>query len=344
VSKRLPFLILAGVLVTSLSVTGVILRWAWRSLHAPHTGWSGVETSVDLPREVDAASMLDRLAQAGVIRHPSLARAYVRFQGWDRDLKAGEYRFSRPASILEVLDRLRRGDVLLHVVTVPEGLTIDEVARKVAEARLGAADALLAAFRDASHLSAVDPGASDLEGYLFPDTYSFPRGAEASTIARAMVKRFSEVTGASYSEKAKAVGLTPRQAVTLASLIESETGVPAERPVVSRVFHNRLSRGMLLQCDPTVLYALRKSGREVPRLLQADLKVPSPWNTYVTPGLPPGPICSPGEASLLAAVSPASGDEIYFVAAPGGGHRFSKDLASHEKAVRAWRLYGRSSR
>ena len=342
--KRRFFLVLLGITAAAVLGAGSVLRWAWLSLHAPYAGWSGAEVSVDLPREVDAGSMLDRLAGAGVIRHPTLARAYVRFQGWDRDLKAGEYRFERAASILEVLDRLRRGDVVLHAVTVPEGLTIEEIAQKVVEAGLGTAEALLAAFRDASPLPDADPGAADLEGYLFPDTYSFPRGEQPSAIARAMVRRFREVTGPGYRERARAVGLTLRQAVTLASLIEKETGAPDERPLVSRVFHNRLARGMLLQCDPTVVYALRRSGREASRLLQADLRFPSPWNTYVTPGLPPGPICSPGEASLLAAVSPAPGDELYFVAAPGGGHRFSKDLASHEKAVRAWRLYGRSSR
>jgi len=337
--------LLAAVAAASLLLGAAAAgAWAWRALRAPHRDWQGGSVTVDLPRDLPAGTMLERLGRAGVVRHPALARAYVSLRGWDRELKAGEYRFERAASILEILDRLRRGDVLLHAVTVPEGLTVGEVAQKVAEAGFATLEDLLAAFRDTSRLPHPAPGATDLEGYLFPDTYAFPRGERPEAIVDAMLRRFAEVTGPGYAERARAHGLSVRQAVTLASLIEKETGIPEERALVSRVFHNRLARGMLLQCDPTVAYAIRRSGRMVTRLLQADLKFPSSWNTYLAPGLPPGPICSPGQASLLAAVNPAPGDELYFVAAPGGGHRFSKDLASHERAVRVWRLYGRSSR
>jgi UPF0755 protein len=226
--------------------------------------------------------------------------------------------------------------VLLHAVTIPEGLTLDETAARIA----GRGSRRPRHSRPRSAIRrrcGIRSRAKDLEGYLFPDTYSFPRDETAGAIARAMLRRFSEVTGPDFAQRARAAGLDPRRAVILASLVEKETGVADERSRVSRVFHNRLARRMLLQCDPTVLYAIRRTGRVVGTLSRKDLAFSSPWNTYVSPGLPPGPICSPGLASLEAAVGPVAGEELYFVAAPGGGHRFSKDLASHEAAVRRWR-------
>jgi UPF0755 protein len=265
-------------------------------------------------------------------------------RGWDRDLRAGEYRFDRAYSTAQVIGRLRSGDVVLHPVTIPEGLTLEETAAIVSESGFGARETLVAAFRDPSAVRDLDPSASDLEGYLFPETYRFARGTSPEVVARALVGQFRRAAGLDLASRAASAGLTVREAVTLASLIEEETSLPAERSRVSRVFANRLRRGMPLQCDPTVLYALRRDGRQVDRLLRAHLVYASPWNTYRNPGLPPGPICSPGRASLDAALAPAPGDDLYFVAAPGGGHRFSRDLASHQRAVREWRRYERSSR
>ena len=161
---------------------------------------------------------------------------------------------------------------------------------------------------------------------------------------RALVGRFREVTGTVHAREAARSGLGFRGSLILASLIEKETGLPDERARVSRVFHNRLERGMLLQCDPTVLYALQRDGRPVRRLSRKDLQYDSPWNTYRYGGLPPGPICSPGKDSLAAAIAPSEGDELYFVAAPDGGHTFSATLDQHLRAVRIWRNYSRSSR
>jgi UPF0755 protein len=202
---------------------------------------------------------------------------------------------------------------------------------------VGDEEELLSAFRRTAPLAEIDPRAEDLEGYLFPETYHLPKGRSAESIANTLVERFKETTGPGYAEAAAAAGLTLREAVTLASLIEKETSRPEERGRISRVFHNRLRLGMRLQCDPTVIYALGRAGRPVARLSRADLEFDSPWNTYRATGLPPGPICSPGRASLEAAVRPAAGNDLYFVAAPGGGHTFSADLASHLLAVRRWR-------
>lgn len=330
----------AGVILALL----LLLLWSYVEMHHPFRGWEGESVDVDLPSGLNAGDMMDRLGQAGVLRRPGFVRGWLAWSSDAGSLQAGEYRFDRPHTPLEVLERLRVGDVLLHRVTVPEGRSLEEVARMVADAGFSSYEELLAAFRDPAPVAALDGRASDLEGYLFPDTYQFPRGQSAQGIARAMVRRFREVVGPDFAERCAEAGLSVREAVTLASMVEKETALPEERPRIARVFHNRLQRGMLLQCDPTVIYALRRAERPVERLSRADLEFDSPWNTYRVAGLPPGPIANPGEGSLIAAIRPADGNDLYFVAAPGGGHAFSADLASHTRAVAAWRDYLRSSR
>jgi UPF0755 protein len=318
--------------------------WAGGTLHVPYAGWEGAEAVVLLEPGLDAGAVLRRLGRAGVLRHPRIVRLWLSFSDAGGRLQAGEYRFAAPATAVEVVERLARGDVVLHEVTIPEGLVLRETAERFAAAGFGSEEELLGAFGDPAPIADLDARATDLEGYLFPETYRFPRGERPERIAAAMVRQFREATGADYGQRAAAHGLSLREAVTLASLVESETSVPAERSRISRVFHNRLARGMKLECDPTVRYALERAGRPVAQLTYAHLRFPSPWNTYHAAGLPPGPIASPGLASLHAAVAPEDGAELYFVAAPGGGHRFSTDLAGHLRAVRAWRSYVRSSR
>jgi UPF0755 protein len=284
------------------------------------------------------------LHEAGVVRHPRLLRARLTLSGGAKRLHAGEDRFETAVSPLDVLQRLRRGEVWLHPVTLPEGLTLVEVAARLEGAGFGAAQEFRAAFEQIELVRDLDSEARDLEGYLFPDTYRFPRGESPERIAAAMVQRFREVVGEGYAAQAKEAGLDLRGAVVLASLIERETALADERPRISRVFHNRLERGMRLECDPTVIYALARVGRSVERLNRSDLAFESPWNTYVIRGLPVGPIANPGRASLMAAVQPADGNELYFVADAHGGHRFSSTLEEHQKAVREWRRYERSSR
>ena len=325
-----------------LAAVGAIL--AWRELGRPYSGWSGAHVDVTLDPGLSASEMLERLGEAGVVRRPALLRRWLELFGGAESLHAGEYRFDEPISPLGVLERLEGGAVLLHPVTVPEGLVNAEIATRFVDAGFGPGDGLLAAFADPAPVRDLDPGADSLEGYLFPETYRFARGTAPSSIAGALVERFREAVGPTYARRAEGVGLTLRQAVTLASLIERETSVPGERGRISRVFHNRLARGMRLQCDPTVLYALHRAGRRVRALTYRDLEFDSPWNTYRVVGLPPGPIANPGLASLEAAVAPAPGEELYFVAAPGGGHRFSATLDQHLQAVAAWRSYSRSSR
>lgn len=327
-----------------LAATISTLGWAWWELRTPYSSWQGDGVVVDLPRGMDAGSMLLRLHEAGVVRRPEILKVWLVARGGGERLRAGEYEFDQPLSALDLVDKLARGDVLLHSVTFPEGLDLDGVASRLSEAGFGEVSQLMQAFGNVDLVSVFDPDAEDLEGYLFPETYFLPRGESPEKITSTLVARFLEVTGSDYADRAAAVGLTVRQAVSLASLIERETSVPGERGRISRVFHNRLTGGMRLQCDPTVLYALKRAGRPTGRLTYADLELDSPWNTYRVYGLPPGPICNPGLESLEAAVEPGEGNDLYFVASPDGGHRFSADLRSHEAAVQEWRRHQRSSR
>lgn len=337
---RLFALVAVAVIVAGLAAA----LWAYGALNRPYRGWEGERVDVILPDGVSATAMLERLAQAGVLRDPRLLRRWLVLSKQAGDLRAGEYRFERAASPLDIVDRLRAGDVVLHATTIPEGLHLDEIALRFAESGLFEPSALLAAFRDPSPIADLDPQADDLEGYLFPETYHSTRGELPSRLAATMVENFRRAVGEDYAARAAAIGLDLRQAVTLASMIERETSVAGERRRISRVFHNRLRLGMPMQCDPTVLYALHRAGHDVQILTGRHLAFDSPWNTYVVRELPPGPIANPGLASLLAAVDPDDGDELYFVAAPGGGHVFSRTLAAHNRAATEWRRYSRSSR
>jgi UPF0755 protein len=328
----------------ALLLPAALFGWMALEMGRPYAAWEGERADVTLEPGMSAGAMLRELHEAGVVRHPGLVRRWLSLSGGSDSLQAGEYRFEEPISPQRVMERLRAGDVILYGVTVPEGLWLEEVARQIAEQGFATEESLLAAFRDPDPVRDLDPLAEDLEGYLFPDTYHFPRGADAGDVVEAMIARFVSVADEDYRARAEGVGLSLREAVTLASLIERETSVAAERERISRVFHNRLERGMRLQCDPTVIYALHRAGRPVKRLYSKHLEFESPWNTYRVHGLPVGPIANPGEASLLAAVEPAEGPELYFVAAPGGGHQFSNDLGEHLRAVAEWRDYVRSSR
>ena len=250
-------------------------------------------------------------------------------------LKAGEYRFDHPARPREVYDRLRRGDVYTRSVTIPEGSNLFDVAAKLEAAQLGAKEAFLAAARaNAKLVSDLDPEATSLEGYLFPDTYQFERRVTPLQIQTAMVKRFRV--------EAAVLGITKdsHRVVTMASLVEKETPLAEERPVVASVFENRMAAGMPLSTDPSVIYAALLEGRYRGTIYQSDLAAGSPYNTYKHTGLPPGPICSPGAAALKAAMAPAKTDYLYFVAAsadPSGHSRFARTLEEHEQNVQSYR-------
>jgi UPF0755 protein len=249
-------------------------------------------------------------------------------------LKAGEYRFAEQTDLPSVYDRIRRGDVYTRTVTIPEGFNLFDIAQAIQNAQLGSQESILSAARkDVDLIADLDPQATSLEGYLFPDTYRFQRHQAPAEILGAMVKRFREAS--------HAIGLRGdfHRTVILASIIEKETPIPEDRPLVASVFENRLAIGMPLMTDPTVIYAARLESRYRGGIYQSDLKADSPYNTYRHAGLPPGPICSPGFAALQAALHPAKTNYLYFVADPAAlGHsRFASTLAEHERNVSAYR-------
>lgn len=296
--------------VTPSQATFVLLRPGWTTRH--------------IARE---------LQQDGVIRSADAFLLLHYAQGLG-SLKAGEYKFDSPANALQVRRRVLRGDVYVRTVQVPEGYNIYDIANVVEQAGLGsAADFVTAAKGDLFLIKDLDPSATTLEGYLFPDTYHFTRIDSAHEIAAAMVHHFRQ--------EAQKIGLLRKgdvhRIVTVASIVEKETAVAEERPLVASVYYNRLARNMLLGADPSVVYAALVAGRYRGTIYQSDLQFDSPYNTYKYAGLPPGPIANPGTASLEAAMNPAQTDYLYFVSDNNGHHRFSRTAEEHERNVAAYR-------
>jgi len=333
------FLTLLLLLVAAAAAAGA---WGWRALSAfRDTPYGGPgETVVSIPAGASARSVVRTLAAGGVLADERLAWWYVRYLERDpRPFKAGEYAFEGPLRPGEVLGRVRRGEVKLYRFTVPEGLRDEEIAAIVGRSGLAAEQEFLAVARDPAVARAEGLPYPRLEGFLFPDTYSFPRGVTARAIVDAMVARFREAYAAADAGRVKGVALGVGEAATLASIVEKETGRAAERARIACVFHNRLRVGMPLQTDPTVMYAtMLRTGRWSKNITRADLRARHPYNTYTTAGLPPGPIASAGAAALAAALAPADCADLFFVSRNDGTHVFCPDLACHAAAVRTWQV------
>ena len=294
-------------------------------------GGTGAPVRVTIPPRATMRIATDSLAKAGVIHFPRLFRVYASLRRGDRGIKSGTYALHKDAGWGFVLDALRGGKGLVHVVTIPEGFSLAQIAATVST-KLGVpVDSVMAAARDTALLHRLDVPTPTLEGYLFPDTYTFQEGATARTAVDAMVRRFEQVWKPEWTARLDTLHLSRNDLLALASIVEKEAKVPQERPVIAAVYLNRLRGGMLLQADPTVQYAL---GKHVARVYYKDLDVDSPYNTYKHKGLPPGPIASPGKASIEAALYPANVPYEYFVAFPDGHHEFRADLKSHEAIVR----------
>jgi UPF0755 protein len=249
-------------------------------------------------------------------------------------LQAGEYAFLPLSTPVQVLERLIRGDVVQHRVTFPEGSTLRTVARLLAEAGLAAEAEILRQATDATTVRLLGVDADSLEGHLFPDTYNFQKTQDAAALLETMLKRFRRQFSVSWQERARELGFSVNQIVTLASLVEKEARVDSERPIIAAVFLNRLKNRMPLQSDPTAVYDLADFSGPV---THAHLQRPSPYNTYLNEGLPPGPICNPGAKSLQAALYPAEVSYLYFVSNNDGTHQFSETLEEHNRAVRSYR-------
>ncbi len=323
-------------LVALAALAAAVAGFYYARVDERYQGFAGTEQFVEIAPGTGSRAIGRALVQAGVVRDEWTFRLAVHLTGTGRELKAGEYRFTGPLSAKEVARKLARGEVFLRAVTFPEGMTIKEMARLFESRGLGTAKAFVDAAGDTSAVRAVDAAATDLEGYLFPETYNLARRAEASALVAQMAERFVDVFDESLRREAEAQGRTVREVVTLASLVEKETAKPEERPIVAAVYLNRLRIGMGLQCDPTVIYALERAGKYNGNLTRQDLRFDSPYNTYRYAGLPPGPIAAPGKASLEAVLRPAAVDYLYFVSRNDGSHVFATTLAEHNKNVREW--------
>ena len=291
----------------------------------------GEEVLVRIQDGATFRQVVDTLVARDVVRRPLMFRTYVRFKGLDRAVRAGTYRLSQGASFGVIMRDLTEGRVETYPHTVPEGLTLPNVAARLTEAT-GSDSATVAQelAGDSLHLDWEVPGPG-LEGYLFPDTYRFAEGVTVEDVVSAMVARYKSYWTPERRELLASSGLTEREVVTLASIIQAEARQVDEMPTISSVYHNRLRIGMLLQADPTVLFAL---GGPRPRLLYAaiDSVADNPYNTYTQAGLPPGPICAPGADAIDAALAPIESDFLYFVARPNGSHIFTRSLAEHNRA------------
>jgi UPF0755 protein len=317
----------------------------WTRIGEPYKGYSAAETFVDIPPGAGAADIRRRLLDARVVRDDWTLRAALWWSGEARNLQAGEYRFDAPISPLDVIRKITRGDVYTRRITFPEGLTVTEMARLYESRGFGTAASFVEAAGDESKIKAIDPAARDLEGYLFPETYALPRGVPASRLVGMMVDRFLATYSDDLRRRADEQGLTTRQVVTLASLVEKETARPEEHALVAAVYRNRMRLGMAMQADPTVIYALQKAGQYNGNIRRQDLQFDSPYNTYRYPGLPPGPIAAPGRQALEATLAPADVPYIYFVSRNDGSHVFAETLAQHNANVHEYQvLYFRRQR
>ncbi|HEX7795437.1 MAG TPA: endolytic transglycosylase MltG [Vicinamibacterales bacterium] len=326
-----------AVMVLALAA-GAVGYYAVRRLNEPFQGYQSAEQFVEIPSGANTRTIGDALIANGIIRDETTYRLALWRSGEARRLQAGEYRFDHPMTPGDVLGKIARGEVYRVAITFPEGLTIAEMAKIFEAHGLGTAASFTAAANNPALAKSFDPAARDLEGYIFPDTYNVPRRTDATALVHLMVERFEKVLTPELRQTAAERGLNVRQLVTLASIVEKETAQPGERPEVAAVYTNRLKRGMALQCDPTVIYALERTGKYDGNIRKDDLMFDSPYNTYRYPGLPPGPIAAPGKASMEAAAHPSGDDYLYFVSRNDGSHAFARTLDEHNRNVQQFQI------
>ncbi|MEM6454461.1 MAG: endolytic transglycosylase MltG [Acidobacteriota bacterium] len=357
---RLVRLALVVTVLAALALGGAAYV-AWTEIHTPRPlPPEGV--TLEIPSGTSVRGILRRLEDAGVIGDARLAFVYLRAVRRDPTLRAGEYRFEGAPTLPTVVDRLIAGSNVSYPLTLIEGLTLEEAADAIVAAGFGAREVLLAEMRDPSRIADLDPDAITLEGYLHPDTYHLARGTTEAQLVDLLVDTFRRRWQREIAPLLPATpvenrvvggvpryvvpeGLSVRKLVTLASVVEKEALLDEERPVIAGVYANRLRRGIGLYADPTVIYALKRRGTWDGNIRKPDLRVDDPYNTYVYPGLPPGPIASPGLASLLAAAGPADVPYLYFVSRNDGTHVFAETLREHNRNVDEWqRRYWRRKR
>ncbi len=305
-------------------------------------GSTGLER-ITIPPGASFAQVTDSLDAHGIVNHRLWFKLVARARGLDREVQAGVYEFPRGTGAWRVLSLLAEGRVSVMRFTVPEGLTLLELAELAQEQLQVARESVLVAATDSAEAAAVGVAKGGLEGFLLPETYQVPIGLTGRDLVRLMARTFQRSWSADWSARLAATGLTQTELITLASIVEGEARHDAERPIIAGVYRNRLRLGMALQADPTVQYAIQlKTGERKPRLFFKDYEIRSPYNTYLHPGLPPGPVNSPGIRSILAALYPAPVPYLYFVAQPDGHHLFSRTIQEHQAAISRVRRMART--
>lgn len=338
--------ILLAIILLALIAASASAIWVYRDLHRPvaHTKQGQY---IEIPRGSSPTTVLNKLAEEGIIRHKWPLTLYLKLTAKSSQLKAGEYDFPSPISPLAVFARLREGEQRLLRLTVVEGWTrwdISNAMSKIPELHLSDSTAALPLMNNVSLISELDPKATNLEGYLFPDTYEFPPDTKPAEIIEILVKRFHKEWTPEWAQRASSLGLTPREVTTTASLIETEAKLSSERPIIASVIYNRLQKRMALGVDSTIVYASKLEGkwRNDGKVYKSDVERRSPYNTRLHTGLPPGPIASPGKSSLEAALYPTQTDYLYYVREPSrndGAHNFYSNESDFTLGVRALRTW-----
>lgn len=329
---RVAVAILSVLIVMVVAAGAGTALWLWTNLYQRE---SPAPVELEIPPGVAGREVLDLLEENDLLGSTVAGRLYLRFAAEGRSIRWGRYRFDAGSRPVEVLERLLDGRVEMISATVLEGSDAAAVAVQMAAAGIGTEAEWLAIADRVVWVEDLMPGATSLEGFFFPDTYHFAEGIGVEAAARHLVDRF-RLVWTEERDRAPELWGEPFDVVVLASLVEAETAIAEERSRVAGVYLNRLRRGMLLQCDPTVVYALKRRDEWTGRLLRVHWGVDHPYNTYRYPDLPPGPINSPGRAAIRAAISPDEHQFLYFVASPDGGHVFSRTLAEHNRAVARW--------
>lgn len=313
----------------ALAAAIVVGAWVWREIGGAASP-TGEPARVVVPRGASLRVAAESLSARGVIGSPRLFRLFARVTGAETAIKPGTYQFTTDAGYRDVLDALVTGRGLMATVVIPEGFDLRDITPALSKALDVPADSVRAAMTDTTWLRKLEVPVASLEGYLFPATYTFPAGTTARDAVDAMIERFLDAWKPEWDARLQSMSISRHDAITMASIVEKEARKPEERPIISAVYWNRVKKGMRLQADPTVQYALPQ---HVARVLYKDLEVDSKYNTYRYAGLPPGPIASPGEASIAAALSPADVPYLFFVARPDGGHEFRTTFAEHARAI-----------
>jgi len=341
-------LLLSG-LVAIVTLAGGFGIWFYRELHAT-VAHGKANDYIEISRKSTPEGIVNKLVSEGVLRRKWPLLFYIKLSGSAKLIKAGEYRFPSPISALGVLKKLEEGEQRLSRFTVIEGWTRWDIAASLAhvdELHLTDSNEALRLMDDTTAIRDLDPAATNLEGYLFPATYSFPQGTRPAAVVAGMVKRFRQEWTPERAERARALGMTPRQIVIIASLIETEAKLSAERPLIASVIYNRLGKGVPLGIDSTIVYASKLAGkwRDNGKVYLSDVNRRSPYNTRIFSGLPPGPVAAPGKSSIDAALNPAQTDYLYYVRDPArddGTHNFYSKSADFEKGVRTLREWERT--